>query len=253
MGHDQHGHAVTRELRYQREHLADQFGIERRGHLVEEHDLGFHRQGPDDRDALLLAARKPRGAFVLFAEKPNPIEQGARPIDRGAARFPFDQDRRLDDVLEHAHVRPEIVVLKHHADLVAQAREHGIAAEEARLRGVVDRPAIEDDFARRGKLEQVDASQERTLARTAGADDRDHVPGQDLDRDPLQHLELAEPLVNVDEPQNRLPVGLRGHRHGHSTPKWTSRGVSSGPLIGVTSWGQAENTITKFISARRTT
>jgi hypothetical protein len=36
--------------------VADQLGIERRGRLVEEHQLGLHRQGAGDRHPLLLAS-----------------------------------------------------------------------------------------------------------------------------------------------------------------------------------------------------
>ena len=38
------------------EHALDQFRVQRRGRLVEEHDLGLHGQGARDRDALLLTA-----------------------------------------------------------------------------------------------------------------------------------------------------------------------------------------------------
>ena len=40
---------------------ADQLGIERRGHLVEQHGLGRHGERTRDRDTLLLAAGQPAG------------------------------------------------------------------------------------------------------------------------------------------------------------------------------------------------
>ena len=42
------------------EHLAGQFGVERRGDLVEQHQLGLHGERARDGDALLLAARELR-------------------------------------------------------------------------------------------------------------------------------------------------------------------------------------------------
>ena len=56
----EHGHAVFGEADHGVEHLLDHLRIERRGRLVEQHDLGLHAQRPGDRHALLLAARELR-------------------------------------------------------------------------------------------------------------------------------------------------------------------------------------------------
>jgi hypothetical protein len=51
------------------EHFLDHLGVERRGRLVEQHDLGLHAQRAGDGHALLLAARKLAGIFVgLFGD-----------------------------------------------------------------------------------------------------------------------------------------------------------------------------------------
>ena len=50
------------------------------------------------------------------------------------------------------------------------------------------------------RLQQVDAAQERRLPGAAGADQTDHVVIGDLEVDPAQHLELAEPLVHAVDP-----------------------------------------------------
>ena len=44
------------ELDHHVEHFLDHLGVERRGRLVEQHDLGRHAQRARDRHALLLAA-----------------------------------------------------------------------------------------------------------------------------------------------------------------------------------------------------
>src|SRR3954451_22015061 len=54
VGDDDHRHAVLREPAHHIEHLSDQLGVERAGRLVEEHELGLHRQCPRDRHPLLL-------------------------------------------------------------------------------------------------------------------------------------------------------------------------------------------------------
>jgi hypothetical protein len=48
------------------EHFLDHLRVERRGRLVEQHDLGLHAQRAGDGDALLLAARKLAGIFVCL-------------------------------------------------------------------------------------------------------------------------------------------------------------------------------------------
>ena len=53
---DDHGHAVGGELAHDLEHLAHDLGVERRGRLVEQHDLRVHAQSAGDGHALLLAA-----------------------------------------------------------------------------------------------------------------------------------------------------------------------------------------------------
>ena len=49
------------ELPDQGEDLGDKLRVEGARDLVEQHEVGLHREGPDDRDALLLAARQPVG------------------------------------------------------------------------------------------------------------------------------------------------------------------------------------------------
>ena len=56
VGDDDHRHARRCKLAHDGEDLADQLWVERRGRLVEEHELGLHRQGPRDGHALLLLA-----------------------------------------------------------------------------------------------------------------------------------------------------------------------------------------------------
>ena len=69
-----------------REHLADELGVERRGGLVEQHQLRLHRQRAGDRHALLLAARELRRVGVELVGEADAVEQLARPRSRRLAR-----------------------------------------------------------------------------------------------------------------------------------------------------------------------
>src|SRR6266851_1823978 len=55
--HHDHGHAFLGQHLHHVQHFPDRFGIERRRRLVEQHDIGLHRKGTSDRNALLLPAR----------------------------------------------------------------------------------------------------------------------------------------------------------------------------------------------------
>src|SRR5690606_23452507 len=56
VGDDDHGHAALLEVADDLEHFADEFGVERRGDLVEEKNLGLGGERAHDGDTLLLAA-----------------------------------------------------------------------------------------------------------------------------------------------------------------------------------------------------
>ena len=63
------------ELLHHVEHLADQLRVERRGGLVEEHELRLHGQGAGDGDALLLPAGELRRVGVQLVVEADPREQ----------------------------------------------------------------------------------------------------------------------------------------------------------------------------------
>ena len=54
------------------ENLGDHFWVERRGGLVEEHDLGSHGEGPGDGHALLLAPGELGREHVGLIGGPHP-------------------------------------------------------------------------------------------------------------------------------------------------------------------------------------
>jgi len=72
--HD-HGHAVAGQPFHDVENLADHLGIEGRGGLVEEHDLGVHGQGAGDGHALLLSAREIVGVGGGLVGQPHAGEK----------------------------------------------------------------------------------------------------------------------------------------------------------------------------------
>ena len=77
VGDDEHRHAGLAEVADHRQHAADELGVERRGHLVEQQHVGVRRHRPHDRDPLLLAAGQPVRVRVGERRHPEQLEQPA--------------------------------------------------------------------------------------------------------------------------------------------------------------------------------
>ena len=196
--HD-HRHAVARQLAHRVEHVADELGVERRGRLVEQHQLRLHGERAGDRDTLLLAARERDGIRVELVAEPDPLEQLLPTAPGVAARHTLDLDRRQRHVLERGHMREQVELLEDHPDLGPLAR-HLVFAQLVQLAvrlAIAHELAVDRQPARVDLLEVVDAAQERGLARAGGAEHAHDLAPLDLEVDPLQHLEAPEALVNA--------------------------------------------------------
>ena len=110
------------------EHLADQLRVERRGGLVEEHQLGLHRQGAGDRDALLLAAGQLVGVDVHLVAEADAVEQAPAALDGDGRRSRASPAAGASMTFsQRRHVREEVEALEHHADLAALAAHLAVA------------------------------------------------------------------------------------------------------------------------------
>ena len=101
VGDHDHRHAVGGQLAHHVEHLADELRVERRGRLVEQHQLRLHRQRAGDRHPLLLAAGELRRVAVGLVGRGRRARAAPRPRSRrvGLGDRRLHADRRLDDVL----------------------------------------------------------------------------------------------------------------------------------------------------------
>ena len=101
MRHTQHGHAALGELDHHVQHFLDHLRVQRRGRLVEQHDVGRHAQRTGDRYTLLLAAGElTRKLGCLLRHLAHP-------------------DRAQRAVLQHRQMRKQVEMLEHHADFRA--------------------------------------------------------------------------------------------------------------------------------------
>ena len=148
--------------------------VEIPGRLVGEHQRRIVGQRARDRHALLLAARELRRIVMAAIVQPHLVEQrlGAGG-GIGAAR---DLHRHLD-VLERGQRRHQVEELEDEADLLAAQARQRVFVE----RGDVD--AVDQDLARRRRVEPGDEPEQRGLAAARRPDDRQalavgHVEGQ---------------------------------------------------------------------------
>ena len=105
----------------------------------------------------------------------------------------LDTQRPLHDVVEHGHLREEVELLEDHPAVCAQASD--LLTTMTRGQPRRDGDAGHLDRALIGVLQEVDAPQEGALARSRSAEDHDNFAGIDIHVDVLEHLEVAEGLV----------------------------------------------------------
>ena len=118
--------------------------------------------------------------------------------------------QRLADIAERGHVRPQIELLEHHADLRAHRADAGRRqADRIALRVLGAKPsgfAIDEYQAGRRFLEKSHAAQKRALAGTGRTDEAGDLPLRDVEVDSVQHFGLPETLD-----QSFYGNGWRGH------------------------------------------
>ena len=173
-------------------HLTDELWVERRRDLVEEHDLGLHRQRPHDGHALLLTPRQPIrivSGLVSQAEAGKKFKGLAL---RLVAPQTQDLARCKRHVVDDAAVRKEVERLEDDADLSSC----GVDV----VAGPRDVVALEPDRAGVDRLEQIEAAEQRRLAAPGRTDQRNDLVIGDVDRDAAQHRVVAIGLVDVLQP-----------------------------------------------------
>ena len=105
-----------RELTDHVEHLGDELGVERARDLVEQHDVGLHRQRAHDRDPLLLAADSRSGYSSAFSARPKRSSSSRARASACAPGMPTTFVGASVMLRITRHVREEVERLEHDAD-----------------------------------------------------------------------------------------------------------------------------------------
>ena len=180
------------DFRMQRAQPLPQFfahlGVERAKRLVEQQDPRLDRKRAGQCDALTLATGQLAGIAV---RQPVELHEIQQLLDAGADRgLVLADGARLHaqaegDVFEHRHVAEQRVVLEHETDMaLARAMAERVLAVDPHFPGV-------------GPVEPGDDPQQRGLARTRRAEQRQQFALADFQIDIVERREGAEFLDDV--------------------------------------------------------
>jgi hypothetical protein len=145
----------------------------------------------------------------LLLREPDLGERGPGDLDRLVLLAALDLLLRDGEVAQHRHVREQVELLEDHPDARPQLVDVRV--------GVGDLLALDEDLPARRGLEHVDAAQEGRLPGPGRTDDADHLAVRDVEVDALEHLVVAEVLVEVldVDHRGRAVAGVVGGRGGH--------------------------------------
>ncbi len=189
MGDDEHSHPGLGQVDHRIKHLFDHLGVEGRGGLVKEHDLGLHGQCAGDGGSLLLAAGKLARMLVGLFRDAYLLQQFHRFLFSFLPRPFAHSDGRQSDVVQDRQMGEEVELLKDHADLTADG------SDVADIMGEFN--AIHDDLTALVLLQPINGADEGGLAGAGRAENDDDLPLLHGHVDALQRVKVAEPLMHV--------------------------------------------------------
>ena len=164
-------------------HLHAQLRIEVGQRFVQQQHLGLDGERARERDSLLLPAGKLVRPARAVAGESHELERGIRAAPYFLARQPALLESE-SHVPRHRHVRPEGVVLEHHADIALPRLDAGHVA-----------PA-DEELACLVLVEAGDQAQQRRLARARGPQEREELPRLHSERDVVQ--DFGGPIRQLD-------------------------------------------------------
>ena len=199
MGDTDHGHAALGQVGHDIEDLVNHFRVERRGGLVEKHDLRVHGQGAGDSDALLLAAGELCRVLVGLFRNADTGEQLVRTLAGLGFGGLADLQWGQHDIVANGHVAEEVELLENHANLSAQAGEF-LALFGKKL-------AVDANFAAVDGFQAVDGSTQCGLTGAGGAEDNYDLTSWDFQVDITQSVVVAVVLVHPGNRNHALWCG----------------------------------------------
>src|ERR1700733_7767154 len=205
---DDRNRVVLRQFLDQLLDLGGRNRIERRTGLVEQDDLGPHRDGAGDAEPLLLAAGQAEAAGVQLVLDLGPQRAAAQRLFHPAVHLRFgdlliEPDTECDVLVDRHRKRRRL--LEHHADARAQQLEIEVI-------GLVEHQLAGGALSRIEVVHPVENPQQRRLAAARRSDEGGDAMGAERDVDVLQRLVLAVVEIQAARRHLRRRLRLSGHR-----------------------------------------
>ena len=131
-------------------------------------------------------------------------------LDRFSPALPEHASRRLDNVIEHAHVRPQVEILEDEANLAAQPVDLAIVGSHqfaVARRLELERFTGHQDFPLVRVFQQIDAAQQSRLAGAGRAEDGNHGAIVGSQRNAFEYVQCTVTLVQVADFQRGRGLG----------------------------------------------
>ncbi len=167
-------------------HLLAQLPIQCTQWLVHEQDVGLNHHGARQCHALLLAARKLADRAVAESVEPDHAQHLVHAPGDLVPREPAN-GQTVGDVFRDGHVRKQRIILEHHSHVAAPRWQRGdVAAADPQAAG--------------GRLEIAGTDvEQRRLARSGRAEQREELAWRNVEIDRAQRVELPERLADPDK------------------------------------------------------
>src|SRR5258705_11115373 len=158
--------------------------------------------------------------------------------------------RRPHAVAERGHVRKEVELLEHHADLRANARRVAGIDRRTVLLALYENLAVHPDAAAVDLFQSHQHAQHGGLARAGGTDDRNLLPGAEVKVQPIEHCQAAVALRHIAVADHWRGVGAGDGGVAHMrAPKRARRRSSRRTSAAATRLNTRKKTPTRVIGS----
>ena len=178
------------DLAHEVQDLADEHRVQRSRDLIQEEQLRVRGEGTCDGDALLLATREAIRVLLRLVLQADAVQQLHAALVCAFLLPAVYLAGGQGHVVQHRHVREQVVVLEHDANA---------CADLIRVRArVCDVLAGQEDLAVVDPLQQVRAAQQRRLTRARRAQEDHDLVRSDVQVQAAQDDVVAEALDDAD-------------------------------------------------------
>ncbi|CSG40390.1 Uncharacterised protein [Shigella sonnei] len=165
VGDDHLGNIRFCQLTNDADDLCRNFRVQCGGRFIEQQYLRFHHQRTGNSNTLLLTTRKMQRVTIAIRFETQTFQQFFCTGQRLIFTQPQYTAGRFNQVLLHGQMRPQVVLLKHHANVTTQIANRFVRG----CFGEIEMVACNVERTGAWHLKQIEYTQQRAFTRAAGA------------------------------------------------------------------------------------